>query len=195
MPPIDREMFQKYWEATEVIRAYQNTLYTFGDMQLPYVFAREHPTLKDRVILMKGVMLVQKPMIILPGREGPSFGEGFEHGDSVPPDAIQVWRSVGIPRCNISNRATHTQEIMYGTTLQAVLDKYNRRMENEADTATGLVKGIEPDISLMRYSLGLVFKSVPGNVQEFIEHQRRERGDQIRPDEGITEEDIRKMFE
>jgi hypothetical protein len=59
-----------------------------------------------------------------------------------------------------------------------------------------LIKGVlgGADISLMRYSMGLAIKSAPGNVNEFFEHLRRRRGEPIRPDEKITDEDIRRLF-
>jgi len=39
---FDSEKFKKYWRETEVIREYQSILFTFGNMELPYVFAAEH---------------------------------------------------------------------------------------------------------------------------------------------------------
>jgi hypothetical protein len=80
--------------------------------------------------------------------------------------------------------------------VQSVLDKLAQEMENQGDTETGLIKGVlnGADISLMRYSLGLAIKSAPGNVKEFFEHLRRRRGEPIRPDERITDEDIRRLF-
>ena len=61
---------------------------------------------------------------------------------------------------------------------------------------TGLIKGTAggADISLMRYSIGLMIKSGPENVKEFFEHMRRQRGESIRPDEQITDEDIKRLF-
>jgi len=72
----------------------------------------------------------------------------------------------------------------YGS-LQSVLDRFNKEMENQEDIETGLIKGVlnGADISLMRYSLGLAIKSAPGNAKEFFEHIRRRRGEPIRPDE------------
>jgi len=66
----------------------------------------------------------------------------------------------------------------YGS-LRRVLDRFNREMEDQENTETGLIKGVfdGADISLMRYSLGLVIKSAPGNVKEFFEHLRRRRGE------------------
>jgi hypothetical protein len=80
--------------------------------------------------------------------------------------------------------------------LQNILDRFDQEMDSQEDSETGLIKGVldGTDISLMRYSLGLVIKSAPGNVKEFFEHIRRQRGEPIRPDERITDEDIRRLF-
>jgi len=79
---FDSEKFKEYWRKTEVIREYQSILFTFGDMELPYVFAAEHNSFEDRVVVKKGVVVIQKPHILLPGHfEGPEFKEGFEHAN------------------------------------------------------------------------------------------------------------------
>jgi len=197
MPELDREKFKEYWRRTEVIRKYQRMLYTFGDMELPYVFAAEHSQFRDRTIVRKGIILFQKPQILLPRYYGgPEFKEGFEHADAIPPEAVYLFRSMGLPYSHITNKTVATEQIEYGS-LQDVLDKFSARMESEENSETGLIKGIldGADISLMRYSLGLVIKSASENIKEFFEHLRRQRGEPIRPDETITDEDIRRLFE
>jgi hypothetical protein len=47
----------------------------------------------------------------------------------------------------------------------------------------------------MRYSLGLMIRSAPDNVREFFEHLRRRRGEPIRPDDRISDDDIQRLFE
>jgi len=100
-----------------------------------------------------------------------------------------------MPYSQITNKPVGEESIEYGN-LQTVLDGFARKMEAQEDTETGLIKGVldGADISLMRYSLGLAIKSAPGNVKEFFEHLRRRRGEPIRPDEKITDEDIRRLF-
>lgn len=196
MPEFNREEFRKYWSATEVIREYQRMLFTFGDMELPYVLAAEHSRFRDRTVVRKGVVLVQRPQILLPSYYGgPEFKEGFEHANAVPLEAVYLLRAMGMPYSQITNKPVGEQVIELGG-LQRVLDKLAREMEGQGDTETGLIKGIldGADISLMRYSLGLAIKSVQGNVKEFFEHMRRRRGEPIRPDERITDEDIRRLF-
>jgi len=197
MAEFDETKFKEYWTRTEVIREYQRMLYTFGDMQLPYVFAAEHERLKDRTVLRRGVVLLQKPHILLPRYYGgPEFKEGFEHAKAMPTEVTYIFRAMGLPYSQVTNRTIAEEQIEYGS-LQEVLEKLDRKMEEENNTETGLIRGAlgGADISLMRYSLGLVIKSAPENVREFFEHLKRQRGEPIRPDEKITDEDIRKLFQ
>ena len=196
MPEYDRAEFMAHWSATEVIREYQRMLFTFGDMELPYVLVAEHSRLRDRTIVRKGIVLIQRPHILLPPYYGgPEFKEGFEHAKAIPPEAVYLLRAMQMPYSQITNKPVGKEEIEYGN-LQSVLDKFDKEMESQEDTETGLIKGVlnGADISLMRYSLGLSIKSAPGNVKEFFEHLRRRRGEPIRPDERITDEDIRRLF-
>jgi hypothetical protein len=197
MPESNREKFKEYWKRTEVIREYQRMLYTFGDMELPYVFAAEHSRFRDRTVVRKGIILFQKPHILLPGYySGPEFKGGFEHANAIPPEAVYLFRTMGLPYSHITNKLIAEEQIEYGS-LQNVLDEFNQQMDEQENAETGLIKGIlnGADVSLMRYSLGLIIKSAPQNVKEFFEHLRKQRGEPIRPDEKITDEDIRRLFE
>jgi len=196
VPAFNREEFKKYWIATEVIREYQRILFTFGDMELTYVLAAEHSRFKDRTVVRKGVVLIQRPQILLPPHYGgPEFKAGFEHTDAIPPEAVYLLRVMGMPHSQITNKPVGEEAVEYGS-LQRVLDRFAREMESQGDTETGLIKGVidGADISLMRYSLGLAIKSAPGNLKEFFEHLRRRRGEPIRPDERVTDEDISRLF-
>jgi hypothetical protein len=190
------KQFKEYWHKTEVIREYKQILYTFGDMRLPYVFVSEHHSYNDRAIIRRGVLYIQKPSILLPGHyRGPEFKEGFEHFNALPKDVAFIIRSMGLPYSEINNRQTATDEVEYGR-LQTVIDKLNNGLTQHDDTDTGLIKGAVhgTDISLMRYSLGLMVKSAPENIKQFFEHMRRQRDEPIRPDEKITNEDIKRLF-
>jgi hypothetical protein len=196
MPEFDRQKFNECWSSTEIIREYQRMLFTFGAMELPYVLVAEHDRFKDRAVVMKGLVLLQRPHILLPPHYGgPEFKEGFEHANAMPPEALYLLRAMQVPYSQISNKPIAEEQIEYGS-VQSVLDKFDREMESREDIETGLIKGVldGADISLMRYSLGLAIKSAPGNVKEFFEHLRRRRGEPIRPDERITDEDIKRLF-
>ena len=63
MSEFESGKFKEYWRRTEVIREYQRILYTYGNMELPYVFAAEHNRFKDRIVVRRGVVFVRKPHI------------------------------------------------------------------------------------------------------------------------------------
>ena len=196
MSEFEEEKFTRYWQQTEVIREYQQVLYTFGDMKLPYLFVAEHGSYSDRTVIRKGVVDIQKPSILLPGHyRGPEFKEGFEDFNALPSSVAVMIRTMGLPYSEISNKHIAVDEIEYGS-LQEVIEKFNNKFEHDGDTNTGLIKGIPggAGISLMRYAIGLMIKSAPENIREFFEHLRRQKGEPIRPDEKITDEDIRRLF-
>jgi hypothetical protein len=196
MPEFDQDKFREFWKRTEVIREYQRMLYTFGDMDLPYVFVAEHSQFRDRSLIRRGIIFLQKPQILLPNYYGGlEFREGFEHADAIPAEAAYIFRAMKLPFSQITNKLVAEELIEYGG-VQDVLNRFDEKLNSQEDSETGLIKGVleGADVSLMRYSLGLIIKSAPGNVKEFFEHIRRQRGEPIRPDERITDEDIRRLF-
>lgn len=196
MSDPNEEQFSQYWRQTEVIRQYQQILYTFGDMRLPYVFLSEHNSYHDRTIVRKGIIHIQKPSILLPGQlSGPIFGEGFDDPGALSPDAAFIIRSMGLPYSEVTNKWLTKDSIEYGK-LQQTIDRFTDKFEQQEDTDTGLIKGAQDgvDISLMRYSIGLMIKSAPENVHQYFEHLRRQDAGPIRPNETITDEDIQRLF-
>jgi len=197
MADFDRKKFKEYWLKTEIIRQYQRMLYTFGDIELPYVFVAKHDKFDDRAVVRRGTVLMQRPRILLPGSGGgPQFKEGFEHARAIPPDVAYIFRAARVPYSTISNRPVAREHLEYGRPTD-ILDKINSQLDRKEDTDTGLIQGLLEgmDISLMRYSFGLAVKSAPENMSEFLEHLRKRKGRPIRPDEKITDDEIRRLFD
>jgi len=191
---INRGKLNQYWKGTEIIRQYQGMLFTFGDTPLPYVLAYEHK-IQDRTIVLEGVIQVDRPTIILPVyMQGPKFEGGFQ--EEVPIDVVSLFRNFGFPSSHIHNQKKSEQKLESGC-LSSVLERYDTRLENEGDTKTGLIKSIANgfEISLIRYIFQLAVQSTPGNVWEFMEHLRHQRGRPIGSDEHITDDEIGRLFE
>ena len=105
MPEFKNEKFEECWKATEIIREYQRMLFTFGDMEVPYVLVAEHGRYKDRAVITKGVVMLQRPQILLPSQYGGlQFQEGFERAGALPPEAAYLLRAMQLPYSQISNR-------------------------------------------------------------------------------------------
>ncbi|MHC4264774.1 MAG: hypothetical protein ACYSUK_02450 [Planctomycetota bacterium] len=195
MTDVHEEKFRNYWRQTEIIREYQRVLFTFGDMELPYVFIAENRQLADRAMVRKGKVFLQRPRIVLPEhRKGPEF-EGFEHPDVLGREVAYLFRAAKLPFSHITNRPIAQEKLEYGR-VSDIIERINKEMDRHNDTDTGLIKGsLEgADVSLIRYSFGLAIKSAPENISEFLEHIRRQKGKPISPNEKITDEDLRRLF-
>jgi hypothetical protein len=195
MTEAHEEKFRQYWRQTEIIREYQRILFTFGDMELPYVFVAENRQLADRTVVRKGTMVLQKPRIFLPeNTKGPEF-EGFEHPDALGREIAYLFRAAKLPYSHVTNRPIAQEKLEYGRAAE-VIEKIIKEMDLHNDTDTGLIKGPVDgvDVSLIRYSFGLAIKSAPENISEFLEHIRKQKGRPISPNEKITNEELRRLF-
>jgi hypothetical protein len=196
MSQFENKNFEMFWKKTEIIREYCRILYTFGDMKLPYIFLAEHGTIADRTIIMRGIVNICKPQILLPGsRRGLEFKSGFENADSIPDNAIFMLRAMGLPFSEVNQQIISTTELEYGS-LSQIIERFEKELDAKDDSETGLIKGVMggAEVSLMRYSLGLMIKSAGPNAKEFFDHLRRGRGEPIGLNENITDEDIDKLF-
>ncbi|MFC1738294.1 hypothetical protein ACFL1G_04490 [Planctomycetota bacterium] len=195
MTNAHEEKFKEYWKQTEIIREYQRILFTFGDIELPYVFIAENRNLPDRTVVRKGTVFLQRPRIVLPEHHSAPEFEGFEQLNELPREAAYLFRAAKLPYSQISNKPLAQERLEYGRP-DDVLERVDRQMDEYNDTETGLIKGpLEgADVSLIRYSFGLAVKSAPENISEFLEHLRKQSGKPIREDEKITDEELRKLF-
>jgi hypothetical protein len=195
MADVYEEQFRQYWKQTEIIREYERILFTFGDMELPYIFVAESRKTLDRTVVRKGMVFLQRPRIILPEHSrGPEF-EGFEHPDAFGREIAYLFRAAKLPFSHITNRPIAQEKLEYGR-AEDIIERIDKEMDLHNDTDTGLIKGSLDgvDVSLIRYSFGLAIKSAPENISEFLEHIRKQKGRPISPNEKITDEDLRRLF-
>ncbi len=194
MTEFNDRKFKRYWHQTEIIREYQKVLFTFGDMELPYVFLAQNKSFPDRTLIKRGTIVLQRPHILLPDYHTPEF-EGFEKLRDLPKEAAYIFRAAKIPYSHITNKLMTGEKVEYAQ-IGEVIDRFYEKMEQRNDTETGLIKGpIEGvDIALIRYSFGLAVKSAPENINEFFEHLRKQQRGPIKPGEKITDEEIKRLF-
>ncbi len=159
---------------THILRERKNTLYTFGSTRLPYIFCAESTINEGDTVVRKGEINVDKPQIILPGQEA-SF-EGFEFetesGETVSGEELRMIfmaRGVSFPNMRYKNSGMDIRVVE--EQKEQVLDKYQKYLEQEHDTRTGLLAG--PDefwtVSLMLYAGNQIARSGPDNLKEIIE--------------------------
>lgn len=192
---MDQAIAEKCWRGTEIIRKYQSALPTFLDVELPYVFVAEHPTVKDRVSTIMGYVVVNSPQISIPfylADEGPQFRDGFE--DICLAGPISFLRMIGFPYSFIDNKI-QCDHILENGSLQGILKRHENELEAGNDIKTALIKGVYrgAQISLVRYLLQLAIESHPTNTREVLARLGK-KGTPIGENDTITQAEMNKLF-
>jgi hypothetical protein len=161
------ERIQYAIEHTEVLRAPEQSLATFGTTNIYYYLVTE---LAEWVnVVREGRVIAAKPKIVTP-----SYLinlEGF---------SLQAKRFIEI----IAERDPHEPGIFYSyknepkemnivsEPVKAIVDKVNRRIDSQRDPLTAIIKGIEGlwDVSLLKFTYQLTRSSMQSNVAELARH-------------------------
>ncbi len=172
------KQWQKALKKTEILRGRLRSLLTFEHTELPYIFLAESVVNIGDVVVRKGKVLVEKPLIILPG-DFPQF-EGFEfkkdfHVDSESVTTFLLMRGVSFPSLKYSNEVS-TIDVQPGP-LTKVIKRFSRELERREDTHSGLI--ISPEdcwqLAILIYVASLAAKSIPDDIKNILKHKRRGR--------------------
>ena len=166
------ELWQKAVTKTEVYRSRLRSLYTFSQTTLPYIYLAESTVNTGDVVVRRGKIVLEKPLILLPGNF-PQFN-GFEinekdaHFDN---DAVATFlfvRGITFPTMKYSNE-THKLDVVPGP-LSKVIERYKLDLEKKEDVTTGLI--ISPEdcwqFSVLIYVSILMAKSLPEDIRNIL---------------------------
>ena len=161
------ERIQHAIEHTEVLRVPTQSLATFGTTNIYYYLVTELAQWVN--VVREGRVIAAKPKIVTP-----SYLinlEGF---------SLQAKRFIEL----MAERDPHEPGIFYtyknearemnvvSESVGAIVDKINRRIDNQRDPLTAIIKGVEGlwDVSLLKFTYELTRSSMQSNVAELERH-------------------------
>ena len=138
------ETWDKALKHTEIIRSRLQTLMTFQETRVPYIFLSESTINLGDTVVRKGEVLVEKPSIILPPNI-PQF-EGFELGEAFPGSEDKflnylLIRGISLPSLKYNNR-THALDLFEGK-LSSAIKHYESFLQQKENVSAGLLTGPE----------------------------------------------------
>jgi hypothetical protein len=166
------DLWHKAITKTEIYRARLRTLHTFDQTILPYIYLGESLVNSGDVVVRKGKIAVERPIIFLPGNF-PQF-EGFQvEGSDVNFDSntmamFLLMRGISFPTMKYSNE-TYKLEVIPGP-LQKAVDNYKKELERKEDVATGLIISTEDcwQFAALLYAANLAAKSMPDDIKNIL---------------------------
>ncbi len=168
---INDERIRDAVERTVVLRAPQQTLFTFGRTNIYYYLVTEPAYIElvgetSETVIREGRVLAEKPKIVTP-----HYLSGLEGFSS---DAKKYFESLienygpNIPGLLYSYRNEPKELNIVSSGWQAVVDRLNTEIDERNDPLSAIIKGPDElwDISLVKFIFEMTQKSVGKNLGE-----------------------------
>jgi len=165
------QRFRNAWEAVEIVRPVEYSLFTFGDSVLDYYLVCGDQNEKTPASISKGEVCIKRPMIITADSDQPEFENFFENREEEGVVQFLMARTARFSNLRFVHQSGSKR--MVSDSLSAAVEKLNRQLDSEEEDRVAILTA-PPDlgnVAVLRYAAERVWQSGPDNVQEL-----RERG-------------------
>lgn len=172
------EAWTRALKNTEIIRPRMQSLLTFKDTQVPYIFLSESSINLGDTVVRRGEVVVEKPSLILPPNipqfDGFNFEEKLERQRAGIMDFLLV-RGLTIPSLHYNNK-TYLIDVFEGSLSKAV-SHYKELLEQEENVQAGLVTGPEEcwQFSVILYICAQIAKNANVDVYKLLEEYKKRK--------------------
>ncbi len=163
--------------ATHIVRERKNPLFTFGATRLPYVCLSESQRKRGRVVVRRGEVAAERPLIALPGQPFSFEGFEFEEDEQEILTRVLLARRIEMPRLKYTNKAAAAR--IEGGPLDAAIERAVNGLDQANDSRTAVISTPERvwNLSILVYVGAQIVRSAPANVAEHLERiELRGRG-------------------
>ncbi len=166
------QFFRAIWEAIRIERSVSNTLFTFGESQMPYYLVLDSMEKGETVSISQGEVRITRPTIITPETSHPQFQNFFENQQEEGMVEFLIARTAGFSHLKFHNHRKGEAKIVSDSVEEAVA-KLNKQLDKEDEEQIAILSAPADfaGLAIFKYAADRVVESTPGNVQEL-----RERG-------------------
>ncbi len=171
-----QQAWQKALKQTEILRSRVQSLLTFQDTLVPYVFLSESSINEGDTVVRQGELLFEKPSLILPNNH-PQF-EGFEFDSSSELNLsslvnLLLIRGVSLPSLKYNNK-TVSLDIFEGS-LSKAAKHYLEIFQQQENVNTGLIKGPEDvwQFSVLIFICSQVSRNAETDVRQLLAQYKK----------------------
>jgi hypothetical protein len=171
------QLWDKAQKKTEVVRGRAKGLFTFARTDVSYIFLAESAVNDGHVVVRKGEVAVEKPMIVLPENMPQFEGFEFEEEMDVDMDTVQTFflmRGLRLPSFKYNNLVQEL-ELEEGA-LSKVTEKYKKYLEKEENVNTALITGPEDcwQFSILLYVGALIGRCARADIINLMDKLNQE---------------------
>ena len=163
--------FLQAWNAVDIERPVEYSLFTFGEPVLPYYLVCGESAGKAAVSVTQGDVRINRAMIIRPDGDNAQLKNFFENPEEEDVVQFLLARSARFSNMRLENRSGD-RRLVPGT-MSDTIEQLNQKLDDEDEDRVAILSA-PPDlgnVAVLKYATDRVWHSAPDNLQEL-----RERG-------------------
>ena len=167
---MTEDTFQYAVENTQVIRAPQRRIDTFGQTRFRFYLVSELMDEVDTVRVRDGQLHAERPQIITPDYLQRSLSEDF--GERA--GEFMGWLREHAPQLAVLKygfrfRKTNVTESVVHSPLAQVLGRLNEEVDRSEDPLSAIIQGIDEgwEVSLLKFASDMIESSAPENLGDW----------------------------
>lgn len=171
---MNRENFDYALENTHVVLAPEQRIATFGSTSFTFHLVSELMDRVNQVRIRSGKLHAERPQILTPDHFARVILDGFgEKARSYVDQLRENFRNVAVLRYGFQFRKTDVTEETLRDSLEAVVSRTKRNVENENDPLAAVIHGVDDawEVCLLKFTIDMIERSSGGNVGDL-----RQRG-------------------
>lgn len=157
-------------ENTEVIVAPEQQIATFGSTSFHFYLISELMDRVDQVRVRNGKIQAERPQILTPEHFRRLLLEGFgEKAQRYAEQLRENLRDIAVLRYGFQFRKTDVTEETIRDSLNAVITRTKRRVENADQPLSAIIHGVDDawEVCLLKFTIDMVERSAGGNLGDF----------------------------
>jgi hypothetical protein len=167
---ITKDSFDYAIENTHVIVAPEQQIATFGHTSFKFYLISELMDRVDQVRIRNGKIHAERPQILAPEHYSRLLLEGFgEKAQRYVDQLRERLRDIAVLRYGFQFRKTDVTEETLRDSIDAVISRTKRRVENENELLSAVIHGVDDawEVCLLKFTIDMIERSTGGNVRDF----------------------------
>ena len=167
---LNEDSFQYAIENTQVIRAPQRRIETFGSTSFRFFLVTELMDTAHQVRVRDGRLHAERPQILTPTYLNRTLVEGFgEQAEAFVNWLQQHARDLAILKYGFQFRKTDVTENLVHRRVEDVLGQLRETVDQSEDPLSAIIRGVDEgwEVCLLKFAADMIQQSAGGNLDDF----------------------------
>lgn len=167
---LSEDSFHYAIENTQVFRAPERRIETFGSTSFRFFLVSELMDSVDQVRIRDGHLHAERPQILAPGYLHRALAEDFGERAGEFIDWLQEHgRELAIVKYGFQFRKSGVTESVVHRPVEEVLARLNEEVDRAEDPLSAIIQGVDEgwEVSLLKFATDMIQESAERNLKDF----------------------------